>query len=196
MHQQPPPADRIQEFKNFLCWVHFFPRALAMSVELFLHRGSSFGERYLGAQGLVAAAIMFFFPVFWPESDPTPLMWLLIAYLALWVLAKGRIAARRARGEGAEHSYYTGRPHLMGLSRGRGEVRIKSSVEPALVIVTGIVVLGLNEPLGAYLLVSGVGLGIAVNASLQQERMRALDMQDALMEQRRIAEQWRSGRRW
>jgi hypothetical protein len=194
MHQQPPPVDRIQESKNFLSWVHFIARALAMSVELFLHRGGSFGQRYLGPQGLVAAAIMFVFPVFWPQSDPMPLMWMLITYLALWMLAKGRIAARRAKGDTEVHSYYTGRPRLMRSTGGRGEIRIKRTLEPALVMVTGMVVLGVNEPLGAYLLLAGVGLGISVNASLQQERMRALDMQDALMEQRWITELWRRGR--
>lgn len=194
MHQQPPPVDRVQEFKNFVGWVHFIARALAMSVELFLHRGSSFGERYLGPHGLAAAAIMFFFPILWPQSDPMPLMWTLVAYLVLWALARGQSAARRARGDLGVHSYYTGWPHLMRVLGRWGEVRIKRTLEPGLVMLAGMVVMGLNEPLGAYFLLAGIGLGVSVGASLQRERMRALDMQDALMEQRRITDLWRSGR--
>ncbi len=192
--QQQPPIDRVQEFRNFMGVVMFIARSLAVSVEVFLHRGSSFGERYLGPQGVVAGVIMFFFPIFWPQSDPRPLMWFLASFLALWMMAKLGIAVRRLRGRGAGHSYYTGRPRLMLLTRGRAEIQVKSSFEPALVIIAGMAVMGLNEPLGAYLMLAGVGLGVAVNASLQQDRTRALDMQDALMDQRRITDEWH-GRR-
>lgn len=194
--QQQQPVNRVEEFKNFLGWVHFFARALAMSVELFLHQGKSFGERYLGPQGVVAGAIMFFFPVFWPEDDPEPMLWFLAAYLVLWMGAKVGIARRIRKGEPEEHSYYTGRPRLLRLTGGRAEMQIKSSLEPALAFIAGMVICGVNPPLGSYLMLAGVGLGISVTAIVQRDRMRVIDMNDAMLEQRRLSEQWRRDRRW
>ena len=193
MQQQQPQVDRGMGMKDAMSIGMAIARALATSVEVFLHQGKSFGERYLGPQSVVAAAIMFCFPIFWPDRDPEPLLWFLATYLFLLLCAKGKVAKRRARGKPMEHSYYTGRPRLLRLTRGRGEVRIKTTLEPALVLITGMVATGINEPLGAYLMLAGVGLGLTVTASAHQDRMRALDMHDALLDQRRITELWRRG---
>jgi hypothetical protein len=164
-------------------------RALACSVEVFLHKSSSFGERYLGAQAAVAALIIFIFPVLGPEQDPEPLLWFLGAYLVMCAAAREGIVARRKRGELGPHSFYTGTPRLMGRL---AEKTVKGGVEPVVVWVASALLSDLSPLLAGYLAVAGCGLLMSVQLTLAAERKRVLDMHDAYMEQRRTAEDWRA----
>ncbi len=193
--QPQPTEDRIEQFKGFVSWVVFISRALAVSVEVFLHQGRTFGERYLGIRAFVALVIIFFYPIFWEGHDAQPLVWYLVSYIVMCGGARSAVAARRRRGEAAEHSYYTGRPRVMRFARGATEAQIKAVTEPFFVMIAGAIVWTMNAPLGSYLLLAGVGLRVSVNATLRQERSRVLDMNDALIDQRHITEQWRGGRR-
>jgi hypothetical protein len=170
----------------------FVARSLATSVEVFLHDSRTFGERYFGLQAAAAMLIIFLFPAFSPREDPTPLYLFLGAYLVMWAAARSAAVKRRAKGELGEHSYYTGRPRLMGKSR---ETTVKGVIEPLVVWITGAFCLEFSPLLGGYLIVAGVGLLISVQTTLATERRRLLDMHDAYMEQRRVAEEWRRMRR-
>lgn len=164
-------------------------RALACSVEVFLHKSSTFGERYLGAQAAIAALIIFIFPVLAPAHDPTPLLCFLGAFLVMCAAARGGALARRKRGDLGPHSFYTGTPRLMGRS---GEKFVKGCVEPMAVWVTSAVVSDSSPLLAGYLAAAGLGLLVSVQLTVAAERKRLLDMHDAYMEQRRTAEDWRA----
>ena len=173
----------------------FVARALAASVEVFLHDTKTFGERYLGTQTAAAVLILFLFPAVGGQEDPMPLYCFLVAYLFMCVGVRVGVVARRARGELGEHSYYSGRPYLMrSLGRMR-ESTVKGAVEPVLMWLTGILCQPFSALLGTYLMIAGVGLLVSVQVTLAAERRRLLDMHDAYMEQRRIAEEWRRMRR-
>jgi len=166
-------------------------RALACSLEVYLHR--NFGERYLGAQALLAMLIMFVFPAFMPGEDPTAMMVFLGLYLVGLGVASAGIAARRKRGELGPHTFYTGTPCIGG--RHISETTMKGAIEPMLAILGGAFLFELDSVLGAYLVIAGLGLLVSVQLTLASERKRVLDMHDAYEEQRRTAEVWRSMRR-
>jgi hypothetical protein len=164
-------------------------RALACSVEVFLHRSSTFGERYLGAQAAIAALILFVLPAFVPTQDPTALWCFLGAFIIACAMVSAGSVKRRQRGELGHHSFYTGTPVLLG---GTGEATVKRVFEPLLVGTVGAVVSEVDPLLGGYLVFASAGLIMSVNLSVAAERKRLLDMHDAYMEQRRAAEEWRS----
>jgi uncharacterized membrane protein YoaK (UPF0700 family) len=156
---------------------------------VFLHKSSTFGERYFGAQAALAALIIFVFPVFAATQDPEPMMWFLSAYLVAFIAARAGSIARRTRGEPSPHSFYTGTPRLMGRL---SEKAVKGGVEPVVVWLAGAVLSEFSPLLAGYLAIAGLGLLVSVNLTIAAERKRVLDMHDAFEEQRRTAEDWRA----
>jgi hypothetical protein len=189
-----PRSQQSSSGMGALGWILFVSRALSVSVEVFLHRVDSFGERYLGLQAGAAFLLIFFFPVLCERHDPTPLLYFLGAYFFMCVCVKARIQKRRKAGGPQPHSYYAGYPLLLRSSGARHETRVKAVLEPLIVWIAGAALMTVSVPLGSYLLVAGVGLAISVNSSLALERKRALDLHDAFMEQRGIAERFREFR--
>jgi hypothetical protein len=187
-HQQ---QGTLQQLKNMMSWVAFLCRAFAAPVEVFLHEPHTFGARYFGINVLAATGILFVWPAFWPGRDPGPVFTFLRLFLVVCILARMASAARRLRAGPQEHSYYTGRPWLMRLVRRQPEVDLKGAAEPVLVWVAALTAYGANEALGTYLSLAGVALLISVRLGVAYEKTRALDIHDALADQRRIAEQWR-----
>jgi hypothetical protein len=177
-----------------LGWCLFWCRALSASVEVFLHQPRSFGERYLGLQAGAAMLLLLLYPAFWQGHDIEPLFVFLGAFVVMCACVGARVSERRRNGGPQPHTFYAGRPHLMRLAGRIDEAKVKSVIEPVLVLVVGGLIKNVNEPLGSYLLFAGVGLLISVNAMLAYERKRALDMHDAFMDQRNIAERFRDMR--
>lgn len=184
--QQQPGPDRARIESGFVLLVM---RALACSVEVFLHRSSTFGERYLGAQAAIAALIMLFLPAFAPAHDPTALWCFLGVYVLACASIRAGIVKRKLRGELGPHSFYTGTPVLLGRL---GETAVKRIVEPVVVWIASAVLAELDPLLAGYLAVAGFGLLLSVSLTAAAERKRMLDMHDAYVEQRRAAEDWRS----
>ncbi|MFN0007199.1 MAG: hypothetical protein ACKVXR_04760 [Planctomycetota bacterium] len=185
--QQQQGPDRAKIESGFVLLVM---RALACSVEVFLHRSSTFGERYLGAQAAIAAAIMLFLPAFAPAHDPTSTWCFLGVYVLACASIRAGIVKRKIRGEIAPHSFYTGTPVLLG--RGRGETAVKRFVEPVVVWIASAALAEFDPLLAGYLAAAGLGLLLSVSLTAAAERKRMLDMHDAYVEQRRAAEDWRS----
>ena len=194
MRQQQPP-DSGQQLRRGIDWVVFIARALASSLEVFLHRRGTFGQRYFGLHTAAAAGIIFVFPLFCAEHDPGPLYLFWLAFLVMCLAARGSSAMRRLRSGFEEHSYYTGYPRLMRASGRIPELQFKGIVEPGLVLVVGLFTSEISPPLGRYLIVASVGLFLSVRVTALEERQRALDLNDSMVEQRRIMERWRSMRR-
>lgn len=190
--QQQNGSQRIGKTAN---WFMLVCRALAVTVEVFLHRPATFGERYLGVQVPMAMAILMCFPILLPAHDPTPLMVYFGAFLVMCAVIRGASVKRRLRGEPQPHSYYSGEPRVMRRKRGTSEIRVKAVQEPLVVWIAAFCMQSFSEVLALYLVAAGAGLLICVNAARTQERSRALDTNDALIDQRRVAEQWRGMRR-
>lgn len=191
-----PQQDDIKpRGQDGLAWVGLFARALATSLEVVLHDRRTFGERYFGLQSALAVLVMFLFPIFYEGQDPFPLYLFMVVYLFLCAAARGATIKRRLKGEPGEHSHYSGRPHMSRLAARIGESRVKGFVEPMLACVAGAMISEFSPPLGGYLILAGIGLFISVQLTLANERRRVLDLNDAHMEQRHVAEQWRRMRR-
>ena len=195
MNQLQRHEDNPQQPRSGMVWVLFLARSLAATVEVFLHDVGTFGERYLGPQAAAGLVLIFVFPAFSKGDDPTPMLVLLCTYVFMCVGVRAGIVKRRRLGGPQPHSFYSGRPHLMRLfGRRVGEAKIKAVAEPILVWLAGVFLMPVSESLGSYLLLAGFGLVISINVTLHSERQRALDMHDAFMEQRELAERFRKMR--
>lgn len=185
-------GDIRQRFMSSLGLLSFIAGVFAVSVEVFLHRSRTFGERYVGLQGVAALLAIPGFSIFWPGYDCTPLLYLLLAYGLRCFWIRMSILWRRSRGGPQVHSYYTGVTRFPRLEARIGERRVKSIVEPAFVILIGAVAHDFSAPLGSYLMLAGVGLLVSTTLSLLLERQRALDLFDASIESRQAAERFGS----
>lgn len=195
MHENQPPENR-NGFRNFVGAVAFAARSMAVSVELFLHRTDSFGERYLSLQAGAALLAIFFWPVFCePWHDPEPMLMFLLAYVAMCAAVRSRLAIRRKRNLPQPHSRYTGTPRLMRFTGRMDEGKVKCTVEPLFTFAVGGAMLSVSPPLGGYLMVAALGLLISNNLGESYERERARNMNDAYLEQRRAVERFRELRR-
>ncbi|MCC7010918.1 MAG: hypothetical protein IT454_00030 [Planctomycetes bacterium] len=188
--QEPQGGER-----GTVYWLDFAARTLACPLEVSLHDLGTFGQRYFGLQWLAAVAAMVLFPGFFPGCDPTPLWVWTAAFVLGSFVAKAKSDRRRARGEFEEHSYYGGTPSLMRVLRRAREAHVKGAIEPVLAFFTGAVLTGWNEALGMFLILAALALLFCVKASELQNRTRALDMHDAMIDQRRVTDQWRRTRR-
>lgn len=197
MNQQPIPTNGAEQFKVFASWLAFICSALAVSVEVFLHRSRSFGERYLGLQAGAAILVMFFFPVFFPDQDARPMLRFLGAYILMCGWVRLRVAGRVRGGKRCRphvHTLYTGRPWISSLLGRSSELAVKRGIEPMFVFLGGVMLVPVSEPLGAYLMVASFGLLASVNLNVNFERTRALDLNDAFLDQRSLADRFRGMR--
>lgn len=179
-----PRGDRLN-FSQLM----FLPRAIAFSVEVFLH--TRIGERYADVQAAAALVIIPMSTLFWPGRDPRPTL----CFLALYVLmcVRNRVEGLLARGRSpSTHSRYTGYPRLLRHFPKHDEAGFKLRVEPLLVFVFGSAVAALDEPLGVYLMVAAGCLLVSALASGAVERQMLLDLNDLVIEQRQRAERFRA----
>ncbi len=188
--QSEEPLAQSRDGINFL---FLMCQSVGVTCEIFLHRG--FGRRWPGVCGMYGLVVLVLFPLFWPPAEAGPLLCLLGAYIAACVLA--RICALCSGGNGA-HSRYSGNPRIARLLPFLSESTIKRLIEPMLVFSIGVAMLGVNQPLGVYLILAAWGLFISTNVAEVWARSRAQDLQDAVMEQRDIAERFRrsNGNNW
>lgn len=191
----PRESGPLEDTAAGLGWGLFLCRALAASVEVFLHR--NIGERYLNWQAVAVLVIVPVFALGWEPHDSGPLMVFLMLYVLM--CAVSRIRALRRRGQGScEHSYYTGWPRLIGPKAKCSEMTFKRVFEPLLVVSGGFLLTAWNPPLGTYLMFAAGGLFLSMTAIEVENQSRALDMHDAALEQERLTERFRDlrGDRW
>jgi len=193
MQTQQNPSGPIQ-VKAVLSWVAFICAALAVSMEVFLHRSRSFGTRYIGLQGAAALPIILVYTMFWPGHDVSLVLDFLIAYVVMCFFARIGVIARIRQSGPREHSRYNGTPRLMRVMRRLSERTVKLAVEPILVFTVGTLILPTSEPLGFYFMLGAFGLLVSVYLSDGFDGQRAYDMHDAFLDQRQIVERFRSMR--
>lgn len=179
---QPAGPDFNAETANTILAV--VSRSLAVPAEVLLHRADSFGERYFGLPTALAVLSMFFYPALWNGRGTREMTIVIIVFLALVAWARMRSFARVRRGGAQPHSRYTGTPRILRVLRFVSERKVKCAVEPMLVFLAGVFTLPFSEPLGSYVMFMSFGLFASTNVNVGTERRRALDLHDALMEQR------------
>ncbi len=179
--QRPnPDSQLVAELVEGMC------RSLALSVEAFLHKG--FGSGYVGC-GLAAFLVMFLFAKFFPDQDVHPLGVFAGIYGVLWLIAVFNVLIRWWHGTQRVHSRYNGRPHLCRLLPGWKEMNVKH-LEALLVIFLGYGIHHLNRALGAYLILAGVFTFLRGYSLASMMRRRAVELNNAVIEQKEVAEQF------
>lgn len=181
--------------RSFANWFALVARSLATTVEVFLHDFGSFGHRYLSIQVLIGIVILFVFPIFWQGQDALPVWYFLGGFILVLIVHRVRIAHRMRRGPNV-HSLYTGRPTVMRLPvlRSMSEEKVKGLVEPLIVFLSGVFLLPVCEPLGSYLMLAALGLFLSVGFSAGEERRRAMELNDAYIDQAQAMQRFRDMR--
>lgn len=173
-------------------WLATLLQVLEISVVVFLRR--RFGERYFRWRPLAVPPVVLFFGSLFPEEDQTPLLY----FLAFWFMglcrAQHDLAQRRKVGD-LEHSYYGGFPDLMRGPWGRRleERMVKARIEPLLVAAAGASIQTASRPLGMYLLLASFAMILCTQLAQWAEREQLMDLRDAQIRQRGLAERLRRG---
>ena len=96
MNEAPdvPFNERVNRNLNLLLLIG---AAFAFPSVVLLHR--HIGRRYAGLQAMLAMALLFFWPVLDPACDPRPMLWTLVATIALSVFTRLQ-GLRRNAGDG------------------------------------------------------------------------------------------------
>ena len=93
------------------------------------------------------------------------------------------------------HSRYNGWPRLASVFKEMPERRIKGLVEPAIIILVGVVIFDISESLGTYLVFAGVALALSTEHINAIERHKVGQMHDAWIEQQILMERFREMQR-
>lgn len=182
--QQPKRS----ESENTMNWVMLVMQMYSTSVEVFLHR--HLGERYLGFQAFGVLILVPCHAYFLQGEDLTLLMWFLMAYLVACVLQRIGMVKRKWQGV-IQPSRYNGFPWLLGPKSRIDEIVFKHWVEPLLVALLGIGLAAVDTALCSYLIAAGIALYLKGQMISQLHGAQILDMQDAMFDQQRRAEQFR-----
>jgi len=128
--------------------------------------------------------------LFWPQEDYTPIFvfWGLVFLMQLRARIESLVMV--AKGE-IVHTRYNGYPRLARIFKNTNEQKIKGNIEPVLVMIVGAALLAVSEPLGSFLIVSGLSLAIVAGVIESVERNRTLSMHDAWLEQQDQAARFR-----
>jgi hypothetical protein len=154
---------------------------------VFLHRG--FGSRYTSC-GFLGVLLILFFTMWFPPQTVLPMEWFALAYGACWLVAVVNAAIRYWLGLDKMHSRYNGYPHLCRLLPTWKESSVKY-LEAWGAILVGFGVHHLNQPLGDYLMLAATFVLLRGYGLAAQQRSRAVDLNDSVIEQRMVAEQFR-----
>lgn len=180
--------DTWQKMRNAL---GFTVWSWAFTAEVVLRH--TFGERYIDRQALGGLVLMVVFPIFIPNGDPRPLLFMVPVYLLLCAVARTGVLIRRFAGPPVVHSMYAGRPRLMRWMGSLSERTVKRAVEPLLTCSVGLALTMFNLPLGAFIVGAGVALLLIERQDADAEREMQLDTNDMLTEASYRASTQRTG---
>ena len=89
---------------------------------------------------------------------------------------------------------YTGYPRLWKLAPRASEITVKKYVEPLVAFAVGVTLCAYSPPLGIYVILGAFALMGTVMLSEETQRQRAIEMNDAVIEQQLVAERFRDMR--
>jgi len=189
--QEPEPVASKKDFNNFLGVMTFVTRALAVTVEVFLRRSSTFGERYFGLQAAAGTVFILFWPVFWEGHSAEPMLVFLALYWLALLTARIRTKARIRRGGPQPHSLYNGTPTLAKVWKRSSEHRIKTVIEPVYMGCFALCLATISVPLAVYVALAGVCAAVSSGMSGALQHRRSMDLHDAFLEQSDVARSFR-----
>ena len=176
-----------QDFRATANLVANLAGVFSVTTEVFAHR--YFGHRYIGGKGAIALIVIRVFGALCFPHHSQAGLWLFMGLYALAALkAQGEAKQLRAKGA-AIHSRYNGWPKRLKLDAGEAaERRVKSFEEPLVVATMGaLVYMGFDQPLGAYLMVSGCSLAFTNSLYRIKTERQDDDMRDAMIEQQMLS---------
>jgi hypothetical protein len=189
--QQPESLFSKTGVNNFLGVFFFIARTFGVTVEVFLRRSDSFGQRYFGLQAAAGFVLILFWPVLWQEYDAGPMLVFLLLYWLALLMARVRTKARVRRGGPQPHTLFNGTSSLQKVWRRSSEQRIKTVIEPLYMCSIALCVAIVSVPLAAYLALAGVCAAASSGMSGALQHRRTMDLHDAFVEQRDTAESFR-----
>ncbi|GMU37837.1 MAG: hypothetical protein KJ057_09050 [Phycisphaerae bacterium] len=176
---------------SFLGVFFFIARTFGVTVEVFLRRSDSFGQRYFGLQAAAGFVLILFWPVLWQEHSAGPMLVFLALYWLALLTARIRTRRRVKLGGTQPHTLYNGAPTLQKVWRRNPEHRVKTVIEPLYMGAIALCVAIVSVPLAAYLAVAGVCAAASSGMGGALQHRRTMDLHDAFVEQRDTAESFR-----
>jgi len=167
-------------------------KGASLPPELLLHNPLTFGMRSVGPRAGIAFVVMFLFLFCYQGQNCLPLLVFMIAFVSFCVVAQIGAMVRWWRGE-EMNTRYNGKPYLMWLLPW-GEITIKR-LEPFIMLFLGFGVHHLNHALGSFLITAAFGLVIRVSLEYRLIRTQAMDMNDAMIQQKIALENVRNMQR-
>jgi hypothetical protein len=158
-------------------------RSLALSVEVFLHRG--FGTRYIGC-GFMGVVLIYLFSMFFPPQEIQPLLLFAALYGLVWLISSIGVLIRYWRGRRNVHSLYTGRPFISSVLPWK-ESSVKQ-IEAFGIILFGLGVHLFTRPLGDYLMLAGAFVFLRTYCLAAEQRNMAAQLNDSVIEQQQVAD--------
>jgi hypothetical protein len=163
-------------------WPLITSHFISLPLDLVLHNVKTFGVRAVRPRTGGALLIMFLFVAFHPDENVIPLIANMVAVVALSIIAYISAKLRLRRGQEC-NSWYTGRPHLCRLFPRRRETTIKR-LEPFLALAAGAAIYHFNHPLGSFVIAAAIGIAVRVGVEYRDMQARALDVNDAIINQK------------
>ncbi len=188
MSQQPPePADRLTMAGSFH-GANVFANAHALTCTVFLR--TDFGREGIGLHGLIAAVMILGYGCFMQCLAMFP-------FFAVWFLAviwqRTRQWANDRRGV-IVHSRYNGYPWLSKRLFPRMSELNAKGVDAFLCFAIGGVIAQFDKPFGWFVMAGFLSIMFSEAVMVEATKRRLQAMRDAEMEQRYLAEQYKSGR--
>ena len=190
--QSQSPMQDMRQNVNILVGL---AQCISKPIESLLRRPGTWGERYMNLQAILGWIFCAMFsslyrdqypPFYRSNCNPMPMFYLLLGITGMLLLHRVAGIWRRLRGYVC-HSVYTGQSWFFGK-----ETTAKGFLEPFTLIAFGVAFMGYNLPLGAYLVICGIALGIngAYQTAADNVRIRqAKDEQlDAMWMQKRMGQ--------
>lgn len=178
----------IRDAKAASNWIRIIVEVWAMTLCVLLHR--RFGRRYIDYRAALGLVLIFFYPIFWREHDPRPMLALLLFYLLMLLRARIEGLWRGRRGE-VIHSRYNGESRVASCFPKLDELTLKSRAEPLYVLGCGLGLLPFMPPLAMFLIIGAACLWASVQSELLYERAKAEQTFDAMIDAQQHAERVR-----
>ncbi|MBX3451714.1 hypothetical protein SH668x_003714 [Planctomicrobium sp. SH668] len=185
--QAPPPGDRLTMAASFNT-ANFLSHAHALALTVFLR--TDFGREGIGIHGLVTFVLILGYGSF-------AQCYAMFPFFLLWILAvicqRVRQFVNWRRGV-IIHSYYNGYPWLSKRLFPRMSELNAKGVDAFLCLAIGGVIAQFDKPFGLFIMAGFASILFTEAVIVESTKRRLQAMQDAELEQRYLAEKYKSGR--
>jgi len=188
MNSQEKPESFMEKVKFTTTLLIFLAKIFSLPLDLFLHE--DVGERYIGLAGAFSFVLLVVWPLFFPASSPAPIYLLLFAFVIRSAVHNIISSRRLLRLEKLEYTRRSGTPLLARLVPHWSPARL-AWLEPAAVLVLGMVVIWISKPLGTYLMLASMGIFGLLMVHKMHLANEMADMSDAAHLQRYKGELFR-----